>query len=116
MFFYPEKGLNQGERLAARFLKKQGYCLIAQNWRVKSGELDIIARDHEVLVFVEVKQRKTAAFGRPAEFVGKEKQYRVRRTAQLYLLENPYSGPVRFDVIEVLGEGRPEINHIRNAF
>ena len=69
--------------------------------------------DKDVLVFAEVKQRKTDYFGAPREFVGAEKQRKIKNTAQMYILKKKYSGNVRFDVIEVLGK---EINHIENAF
>lgn len=111
--FLKPGGINDGERLAAKYLKKQGYQILAQNYKAKMGEIDIILVDKDILVFVEVKQRKSADFGAPREFVTKEKQRKIKNTAQLYMMKNKHSGNVRFDVVEVLGD---EINHIKNAF
>ena len=106
-------GINDGERLAAKYLKKCGYKIITQNYKAKMGEIDIIAQDGDVLVFAEVKQRKNADFGAPREFVTAGKQRKIKNTAQLYILKNKFAGNVRFDVVEVLGK---DINHIKNAF
>ncbi len=106
-------GINDGERLAAKYLKKQGYKLLAQNYKAKMGEIDIIAQDGDILVFAEVKQRKTSDFGAPREFVTKEKQRKIKNTAALYMMKNKFGGNVRFDVVEVLGK---DITHIKNAF
>ena len=106
-------GINEGEKLAGEYLKKTGYKIICRNYKTKMGEIDIIAMDKNVLVFVEVKQRKSAHFGAPREFVGYEKQRKIKNTAKLYILKNKYTGDLRFDVVEVLNG---EINHIKNAF
>ena len=115
-FLFPKKGLNRGEDLAAKYLKRHGHKIIDKNYHEKCGEIDIISFDKDVLVFTEVKQRKSADFGRPEEFVTATKQERIRKTAQLYIMRNKYRGNARFDVIEVLGEKKPEIRHIKNAF
>lgn len=115
-FLFPEKGLNRGERIAAHYLKRHGHKIVMQNYHEKCGEIDIISFDKNVLVFTEVKQRKTACFGRPEEFVTVTKREKLRKTAQLYIMRNKYKGNARFDVIEVLGDKKPEIRHIKNAF
>ena len=102
--------------MAARYLRLHGHRIICRNYHEKCGEIDIISFDKNVLVFTEVKQRKSADFGRPEEFVTAIKRERLRKTAQLYIMRNKYKGNARFDVIEVLGEKKPEIRHIKNAF
>jgi putative endonuclease len=108
----------RGEELAARFLEKRGFILLARNHRTPVGELDIIARDRKHLLFVEVKTRRSAAFGVPAEAVGAHKQRQIIRSAQWYLATVRYPDlQPRFDVIAVIaGRGEPVISHIPNAF
>jgi len=104
----------KGELLAEQYLKKQKYKILEKNYRNKIGEIDIIAKEKETLVFVEVKARETVIFGRPCEAVTPYKQNKIRGVANYYLMLNGWSErDVRFDVVEVL-DG--EINHIQNAF
>ena len=110
-----------GEKEAERLLKSKGYKILG--WRVRIGdrdELDLVARDGEVLVFVEVKTRSSQDFGRPASAVDKAKRHTMSRAAVRYLKQIKYPRVnFRFDVIEVTGsggDGDPEINHIENAF
>jgi putative endonuclease len=115
-----ERG-NWGEERAALFLRLHGYRIVERNFRCRQGEIDIIARKGEVVVFVEVKQRKNADFGEAREFVTYSKQRRVIAAAELWLLKTGCELQPRFDVIEVYApEGTktllPEINHIENAF
>ena len=110
-----------GESLAADFLRKKHYKLIATNYRCKFGEIDLIACDNKFLVFVEVKLRKSANFAAAAEFVDYHKQNRLRSTAQMYLSQNPTHLQPRFDVIEIYAPNglqtiSPEINHLEDAF
>ena len=103
-----------GEIEVEKYLKDKGYVIVVTNYRNRLGEIDIIAKDKNVLVFVEVKSRATLAFGRPCEAVDFRKQQKIRKVAELYLLQKQkYYSDVRFDVVEVLGD---EINHIKNAF
>ena len=106
-----------GEDLAAAFLLKLGYRILNRNWRLKTGEIDIIADHAGVLVFCEVKTRRSLLYGSGAEAVGRRKQQRIIRTALLYMQGLP-DRPCRFDVIEVLLLPRqsPAVNHIVNAF
>ena len=110
-----------GERCAAEYLRRRGFTLVACNYRCRFGEIDIIARNREYLTFVEVKLRKSTAFGQPGEFVDRRKQERLRAAAQMYLSENPTALQPRFDVVEIraplgLSTPEPEIRLIRNAF
>ena len=110
-----------GEALAAKYLSKKKYQLVATNYRCRYGEIDLIVCNRHYLVFVEVKLRKSARFARAAEFVDFHKQNRLRATAQMYLSQNPTELQPRFDVIEIYApEGtataHPEINHLEDAF
>jgi putative endonuclease len=107
-----------GEELAARYLERRGCTILARNHRTPVGELDLIARDRSHLLFVEVKTRRTVAFGVPAEAVGPRKQRQIVRAAQWYLAGTRHPGlQPRFDVIAVIiGSAEPVISHIPNAF
>ena len=110
-----------GEALAAEYLRKKHYKLVASSYRCRFGEIDLIVKDRKHLIFVEVKLRKNDQFARAAEYVDRRKQDRIRVTASMYLSENPTDLQPRFDVIEVYApEGaqtvRPIINHLEDAF
>ena len=107
-----------GEDLACRELERRGYAIVARRFRVRSGELDIVARDGGVLVFIEVKTRSGKRFGEAAEAVTAMKQRRIALLANEYLLRHRMSDcPCRFDVVAVhLDGGAPAIEIIRNAF
>ena len=109
----------QGEDIAAEYLRSKGFQIEARNFRQKSGEIDIICRDGDTLVFVEVKTRKDSEFGHPTESVTSRKQQQISRTALLYLSINSlHDEPVRFDVIGVICSqaASPDITHIEGAF
>lgn len=109
-----------GESQACSFLEDRDYDIIRRNFRVKCGEIDIIAKDDECTVFVEVKTRKNNLFGEPSEYVNYHKQQRLVRAANCFI--DTVNSSMRFDVIEVfyqLNNGIPnvtKINHIENAF
>lgn len=110
-----------GEALAADYLRKKRYTLVAAGFRSKFGEIDLIVKDKKYLVFVEVKLRKTADFAHAREFVDRRKQDRIRVTASIYLETHPTALQPRFDVIEIYAtQGRktiaPEIIHLEDAF
>ncbi len=116
-----------GEKLAAKYLKKNGYKILERNRHQSHNELDLIVSDRHYIVFVEVKTRSAASddlylpFGTPAEAVDKQKQLRTLRAAQDYLRQNPSSGKQpRMDVIEVYLEKETgkllKIHHIPDAF
>lgn len=107
-----------GEGIAAAWLRLKGYRIEARNWRCPQGELDLVARDGDTLVFIEVKTRASASAGRPEEAVDRRKQARLVRLAQAYLArlggEPP---PCRFDVVAVEGSTLiPRVRHLRAAF
>lgn len=110
-----------GEALAAEYLRKKRYTIVAAGYYCKFGEIDLIVRDKKYLVFVEVKLRKTANFAQAREFVDRRKQDRLRITASIYLESNPTNLQPRFDVIEIYApQGRdtksPELIHLEDAF
>ena len=110
-----------GESVAAEYLRKKHCRIIAANYSTRLGEIDIIAEDRSYLIFAEVKVRKSADYGRAAEFVDANKRKRLISTALLWLSENETTKQPRFDVIEIYApQGtqtkRPVINHIENAF
>jgi len=110
----------KGEDVAARHLKKNGYRILNRNYTCSLGEIDIIAMDGDVLVFVEVRSRSGESFGLPQESVTTRKQFKLRQLAWYYLKAEGKTGhSCRFDVIAVLFNGRSEVkrlDHIENAF
>jgi len=107
----------EGEAVAARYLKKKGYTILAQNVSCRFGEIDLIAQNLWYVVFVEVKTRTKETFASAREYVTREKQNRIRKTAMMWLLQNETTLQPRFDVIEIIGHGeKRKINHIENAF
>src|SRR5947207_1818422 len=110
----------RGEKLACRFLRRNGYKVLYRNFRGRTGgEIDIVCRDNDTLVFVEVKTRTSEDFGRPFDAIDRDKQKRIARggLAWLRLLDNPDIF-FRFDVVEVIiADGsRPRFELLRNAF
>lgn len=109
-----------GEDAAEKYLKDNDYEVLKRNFRLKFGEIDIIAKQNDCIVFVEVKTRKSSDFGQPSEYVNLRKQIRIKKAAAVYIdIEN---NDIRFDVIEVFYSERGgktvlnSINHIENAF
>ena len=110
-----------GEALAAEYLRKKRFTIVAAGYHCRFGEIDLIAQDKKHLVFVEVKLRKSADFAAAMEYVDRRKQDRIRATASLYLSQNPTALQPRFDVVEIYApEGtetvQPEIRHMEDAF
>ena len=109
-----------GEKMACSYLEEQGITVLKKNFHARCGEIDIIAKDGEIIVFAEVKTRLSKNYGTPAEFVDFRKQEKIIQTA-LYYLGNDDTD-MRFDVIEVMyrfsGDAMEvtEINHIKSAF
>ncbi|NLI75244.1 MAG: YraN family protein [Candidatus Riflebacteria bacterium] len=117
----PRQALGQrGEALAARFLEGKGMGIVARNVRTRYGELDLVARDRDTLVFVEVRARTHVAHGDPLETVTRGKQAKLIRMARWYLAANRVSPDVfcRFDVIGIvcLPGQEPVLTHVENAF
>ncbi|UCH93328.1 MAG: YraN family protein [Candidatus Aminicenantes bacterium] len=107
-----------GERAAARYLEKQGYEILENNYRVSGAEVDLIAKKDDTLCFVEVKTRGSDDFGLPEEFVDRRKRNKIIRAAKIYTANKKYIDLyVRFDIISVIyKDGDIKINHIRYAF
>jgi putative endonuclease len=108
----------EGEEIAVRFLREKGYGIIQQNYIFGHGEIDIIARDGDMLVFVEVKSRASDEYGPPEDAVTQRKAGLVRRTAEGYLFTRKLDEiACRFDVIAIDRKGgRTEIRHLIDAF
>ncbi|MGF1472037.1 MAG: YraN family protein [Rubrobacteraceae bacterium] len=108
----------RGEKLALRHLGESGYELVCENYRTRYGEIDLIVRDGETLVFVEVKLRRGTGYGSPLESVTPRKQEQIRAVAAQYLAETePECKELRFDVVGILeGKGGPDVMHIKDAF
>lgn len=110
---------NRGEELAVNLLKEKKFEIIERNYRYGHGEIDIIAKDGDIMVFIEVKTRKNLEFGPPEMSVTKNKQRQIRKIAGAYLIEkNIKDVDCRLDVVAILLNKNlpPEINHIENAF
>ena len=107
-----------GEELAFKKIKRLGYKKIIRNYRCRLGEVDLIARDGDTLVFLEIKTRKGKSIGYAKEAVDARKRRQISKAALAYMKSNDcYGDRARFDVVAVsLGEGEPEIEVIKNAF
>lgn len=104
--------------LAVKYLKQCGYKILTRNYRTKVGEIDIIAKDRETIVFVEVKARRTNHFGGPKSALTPAKQARISKAALWYLKEtDQFHARARFDVVAIRHDsGRPDIEIVKNAF
>lgn len=109
---------NSGEEMTAKFLKGRGYIISARNYRSRFGEIDVIAENNEMILFVEVKTRSVKSKILPREFVDKDKQRKIRITAGIYLQRNVSGLQPRFDVAEILvnEDGSRHLKYIENAF
>lgn len=111
---------NFGENKASEYFEEHGITVLKRNFHARVGEIDIIAKDGDTIVFAEVKTRSSKKFGTPAEFVDAKKQEKIVKTAVYYLGRDDID--MRFDVIEVMYQIEKEelkvteINHIKNAF
>ena len=117
----PRKRGKWGEGIALEYLKSKDYSVLTTGFRSRFGEIDIIAKSKEYIVFIEVKTRKNARFAHAREYVGKVKQKKMIMTANFWLMKRPVKLQPRFDVIEIYAEHgeqtiSPVINHIENAF
>ena len=110
-----------GEALAAEYLRTKRWEVVAQGWRCRFGEIDLIVKNKKYLAFVEVKLRKSDRFASAMEYVDRRKQDRIRMTASMYLSQNETNLQPRFDVIEIyapqgMETPKPEIIHLEDAF
>lgn len=106
----------RGEEIACAYLREKRYRIVARNWRAKVGEIDIIAEKNGVFVFVEVKTRRSAAFGYPEESVTEKKRQHLMRAAELYCQTQRIEKPRRIDVVAVIiGENNvPQFKHFED--
>lgn len=106
---------SKGENLAADYLLKKGFEILERNFRFKHAEIDLIIKQEDWLIFVEVKTRSSSAFGEPEEFVDEFKARKIYEAAEDYIFKTDWQGHVRFDVVSIkLGE-RDEIMHFEDA-
>ena len=108
----------KGEDLAVKFLKEKGYEILETNWRFRRSEVDIIAKDGAILVFVEVKTRSYDYFGKPESFVSTRKKVLLQDAASAYMRKINHTWEIRFDIIGILMQNPTniEINHFEDAF
>lgn len=104
-----------GEELAVAYLQDLGYSIVCVNWRHRYWEVDIIAKDQDVLVFVEVKSRSKSSFGKPSDFVDAKKQQNLIQAADAYIEQSGFEGEIRFDIVSVYLETN-NIELIKDAF
>lgn len=108
-----------GEEYAQKYLKKRGFSLVEKNYRCRFGEIDLIMKNKEYLIFAEVKTRSGQLFAQPKEYVDYRKQKKIILTAEWFLSQYETCLQPRFDVIEVFFDrigNKPRIEHIPNAF
>lgn len=106
-----------GERLACEYLAENGWKIVCKNYRCRFGEIDIIAENGEYIIFAEVKARKSNSLALPREFVTKQKQAKIIKTALVFMADNNFDLQPRFDVIEIFDYNRSNrLKHIENAF
>ena len=106
-----------GEAYAAEFLHKQGYSILARNYRTPYGEIDLVAQQHERLVFVEVKTRSSSAFGYPEEAITPQKRQHLYDAAILYVQEHHWEKDWQIDVVAILrtdANAQPQLVHFEN--
>ncbi len=108
---------NRGESLAEKHLLETGYRILERNWRFSRAEIDLIAKEGEVLVFVEVKTRSSDFFGKPEESVSPQKEALLKDAAAVYMEQIDHQWEIRFDIISILikGDGYT-IEHFKDAF
>lgn len=107
----------KGEELAKNYLESKAYRILETNWRFSKAEVDIIAMDGEVMVFVEVKTRSDNNFGYPEEFVSKNKEQLLMDAAAVYTNRVGHEWEIRFDIISIITKGSyHELTHIKDAF
>lgn len=114
----PMKDLGKkGEDLAVALCRQKGFIVLQQNFRTPFGEIDIIARDGNIVVFIEVKARTGHTFGAPFEAVTRRKREKITKVAMSYLKRFRKEVPARFDVISIsMKSGTLELEHIQDAF
>src|SRR5688572_15609431 len=104
----------KGENLAAEFLERKGFEVVARNYRHKRAEIDLIVKRENWIIFVEVKTRSSSSFGEPEDFVTGQKSRKIFEAAEEYIFSTDWHGHVRFDIVSVKLGGAPEIIHFED--
>ncbi|MEZ4990913.1 MAG: YraN family protein [Saprospiraceae bacterium] len=109
---------SRGEQLAKELLEAKGYVILETNWRYRRAEVDLIVKDGVILVFVEVKTRTTAYFGRPETFVTPQKEKLLVRAVHAYMQQSGHEWEIRFDVVSIVWESEEKYTaaHLEDAF
>jgi len=107
-----------GEQLALDLVRKLGWPVLSKNWRHGHLELDLVARDGDILVFIEVKTRRSIYYGTPETFVTPSKQRKLWQAAEAYMIEHDHQWEIRFDIIAIYlpNNQAPMVNHYQDAF
>jgi len=107
----------QGENIAVNYLQTKGFRIMQRNYKTPLGEADIVARDRDLVVFVEVKTRSSSLFGEPFEAVNERKRNKLKKIAMYYQKQQGKESAVRFDVVSIKQRADGyEVNHIIDAF
>ncbi|MBL7831123.1 MAG: YraN family protein [Saprospiraceae bacterium] len=107
----------KGEEIAKKYLEAHGYKILETNWRFSRAEVDLIAMDKEIMVFVEVKTRSYDSFGKPEEFVSRAKEKMLMDAASVYTNQVNHDWEIRFDIISIISKGDcHELKHFKDAF
>ncbi|MDN5203330.1 YraN family protein [Fulvivirgaceae bacterium BMA10] len=106
----------KGEELAVEFLQKKGFEIIERNYRIGKAELDIIAKNENLMIFIEVKTRTNNRFGFPESFVDRRKENLITEAAEQYTYDCQWHGNIRFDIIAISLKPNLEIEHFEDAF
>ncbi|MCK5467501.1 MAG: YraN family protein [Cyclobacteriaceae bacterium] len=106
----------EGEQLAADYLKKNGWKIQETNYRYSRSEIDLIASKNDLLIFVEVKTRTNTTYGLPEHFVDEKKAENIMKAAEHYIREHDWKSNIRFDIISIIKKVRLELEHIEDAF
>jgi len=102
--------------MALSYLQNKGYEILERNFRSGKNEIDIIARCHEFLIFIEVKYRSTIKYGFPEEMISGDQEDRIRDAAESFITLRQWKGAIRFDVIAITPREKEPVFHIRDAF
>jgi len=116
---YNHKFGKRGEQRAKQYLESKGYVTVAENYRFKNAEIDLIAKKGGLLVFIEVKTRNSSDYGFPEEAVNNNKVIKIKEAADQFQIENNWKGLIRFDIIAIIWPDQqliPEIEHFEDAF
>ena len=106
----------EGEQLAANYLKNKGWSILEMNYRFSRSEIDLIAPKNDLLIFVEVKTRTNTSYGLPEDFVDEQKAKNIMKGADHYIKEIDWNRNIRFDIISIIKHKSIELKHLEDAF